>query len=133
MYTPVQLPVRDGESVSASLSYPWLTLQWETTVVLREEGSDSTDDERRRFKIVFTQANVIDLNTIVEFCKGDQQAEKTKEIMVSASLPHTTNIVARRSSSYEYPPSTRPHQSLQSCRCPRPTVLWHEWRHSHGW
>lgn len=52
---------------------------------LREVGGDGNngnDDERRRFKIVITQANVIDLNTIKEFCEGNRQTEQTKEIMV---------------------------------------------------
>ena len=63
--------------------------QFEIIVALKEAGGDKAekgdkgDDARRRFKIVFSLANVIDLNTITEFCSKVPQTEKTKEIVVS--------------------------------------------------
>ncbi|ORX38808.1 Argonaute-like protein [Kockovaella imperatae] len=67
MYSPFELP-----------SDPW-----ETTITLKEDGGNE-DDARRRFKIVITRANVIDLNTVEDFCKGNRQTEQTKEIMLVA-------------------------------------------------
>lgn len=50
-------------------------------VALKED--DKEVDDRRRFKVQFALANVIDLNSLVEFCQGQKQNEKTKETMVS--------------------------------------------------
>jgi len=56
--------------------------QKEVIVTLREERRE-TDDDKRRFKVVFQYANTLDLDTIVQFCKGDRQNEVAKEMMVS--------------------------------------------------
>lgn len=55
--------------------------QLEMIVALKED--DKEVDDRRRFKVQFALANVIDLNSLVEFCQGQKQNEKTKETMVS--------------------------------------------------
>jgi eukaryotic translation initiation factor 2C len=61
-----------------------LTTQREVIVALKEDGRD-TDDDKRRFKVVFPHATEIDLDTIIAFCKGNKQTEQAKEMMVSFS------------------------------------------------
>jgi hypothetical protein len=46
------------------------------------QEDDKEADDRRRFKVQFALANVIDLNSLAEFCRGEKQNQKTKETMV---------------------------------------------------
>lgn len=54
----------------------------ERIIALKEDGQDPTDD-RRRFKVVITFAAKVDLESILDYCKGNRQAEAVKEMMVS--------------------------------------------------
>ena len=117
MYTPHPLPNDKVRPCSGKV----LTTQWEFTLALKEPGSDGTEDDRRRFKIVITQANVIDLDTIKEFCDANRQTEQTKEIMVSTLM--TLLTLARRHPSHERALPTRPYEPLQGSWRSRPTVL----------
>ncbi|KAK1921573.1 eukaryotic translation initiation factor 2C 2 [Papiliotrema laurentii] len=70
MYTPFALPAPESGKL-------------EVIVALKEDGQEA-DDDRRRFKVQFALANVIDLNALTDFCRGDPQVEKTKETMLVA-------------------------------------------------
>lgn len=101
VYTPHKIKAENGQDLGAgkvrppstapslllcSFSSPRLVLttQREVIVALKEDGRD-TDDDKRRFKVVFQHANEIDLDTIIAFCKGNKQTEQAKEMMVSFS------------------------------------------------
>ena len=64
--------------------------QLEVVVTLKEDEKEP--DDRRRFKVQFALANVIDLNSLQEFCEGRKQNEKTKETMVSRSCSSETKF-----------------------------------------
>ena len=57
-----------------------LTRQTEINVILSESGQD---EDRKRYTVVLTPANKIDMNAIVEYCQGAKQSEKTKDIAAS--------------------------------------------------
>jgi len=81
MYTPMALPTPPSGKVSRYSSHCcYSSLQLEVIVALKED--DKEPDDRRRFKVQFALANVIDLNSLAEFCRGEKQSEKTKETMV---------------------------------------------------
>lgn len=67
-------------------------MQREVVVALKEDGKVPTDD-KRKFKVTFKLANLIDLDTITDFCKGNQQVDSVKEIMVSGT---STSLVPPR-------------------------------------
>lgn len=56
--------------------------QLEYVIPLQEDGGDPNDD-KRRFRVVITYASTVDLDTLMDFCNGVPQSEKTKEEMVS--------------------------------------------------
>ena len=81
MYTPMALPTPPSGKVSHYSSHRcYSSLELEVIVALKED--DKEPDDRRRFKVHFALANVIDLNSLAEFCRGEKQSEKTKETMV---------------------------------------------------
>ena len=61
-----------------------LTRQTEINVILSESGQD---EDRKRYTVVLTPANKIDMNAIVEYCQGAKQSEKTKDIAASTLYP----------------------------------------------
>ncbi|ORY31025.1 putative Argonaute-like protein [Naematelia encephala] len=63
-------------------------------IVALPEGGGQELDEKRRFKVVFTYAQTIDLNTIVDYCKGVKQTEMTKEVMLTAVM--ACNVLFRQ-------------------------------------
>jgi hypothetical protein len=83
MYTPLAFPGSPSGKVRTQSLFgcPVSDPQTEIVVTLKEDGKDG--DDRRRFKVQFALANVIDLNSLSEFCRGEKQNEKTKETMVS--------------------------------------------------
>lgn len=81
MYTPMAIPTPPTGKVSHFSSHRcYSSLQLEVIVALKED--DKEPDDHRRFKVQFALANVIDLNSLAEFCRGEKQSEKTKETMV---------------------------------------------------
>ena len=57
-------------------------IQTEIIVALKEDGKEPEDD-KRRFKIVLSLANKVDLETIVGFSKGEKQSAQVREETVS--------------------------------------------------
>jgi eukaryotic translation initiation factor 2C len=78
VYTPHKIKAENGQELGSGKVRPpicpfyplrhLLTTQREVIVALKEDGRD-TDDDKRRFKVVFQHANEIDLDTIIAFCK----------------------------------------------------------------
>jgi len=83
MYTPTPLP-GGGQAKVRSPLYHLLTRQTEINVILSESGQD---EDRKRYTVVLTPANKIDMNAIVEYCQGAKQSEKTKDIAASTLYP----------------------------------------------
>ena len=103
--------------------------QLEVIVTMKEDDKEA--DDRRRFKVQFALANVIDLNSLAEFCRGEKQNEKTKETMVSLYLQMELStwiiIVARRDPSHERSLPPGPYQQIQIDWCSRSSLL-HYWQ-----
>ena len=85
MYTPTPLPGGGQAKVRSIFPHsPMLTRQTEINVILSESGQD---EDRKRYTVVLTPANKIDMNAIVEYCQGAKQSEKTKDIAASTLYP----------------------------------------------
>lgn len=64
--------------------------QFEQIVTLAEDDH-SQDNDKRRFRVVITFAAVVELGSIVDFCKGIPQSDASKEMMVSTNaFPRST-------------------------------------------
>ena len=92
-------------------------------VALAEDGKDAEDD-KRRFNVVMQLANKVDLDTIVDFCKGNKQTEAAKEMMVSWAQTCALLTLAHCPPSHERAIPTRSDQQVHQCRSPRQEVLW---------
>ncbi|CAD6584810.1 MAG: hypothetical protein TREMPRED_003962 [Tremellales sp. Tagirdzhanova-0007] len=73
----------------------------EIIVSLREDGRE-TDDDKRRFRVVFQYANKLDLDTIRQFCNGDRQTETTNNEMLAST--QAMNVLFRQDASLNYKP-----------------------------
>lgn len=83
----VQASRRRGREGESTLRLTYLNRaeadhQTSIIVALREDGKDAQDD-KRRFKVVFSLANKVDMETIVGFSKGEAQSAQVREETVS--------------------------------------------------
>lgn len=79
------------------------TAQHTFTVALADDGVPANeDDDRRRFKVVVQEANVISLDSIVAFCEGKPQSEQAMELMYTAI--QAVNVLLREEPTKHYTP-----------------------------
>ncbi|WVQ98061.1 hypothetical protein IAU59_005183 [Kwoniella sp. CBS 9459] len=69
-YTPYDIPMA-GDKL-------------ELEITLKEDGEDSSDDDKRRWKITIQFAQKIDLDTIIGYCEGNPQSEQARAMMLVA-------------------------------------------------
>ncbi|KAK4686649.1 eukaryotic translation initiation factor 2C, partial [Tremellales sp. Uapishka_1] len=91
----------DGvKNAYTSFKIPLVNGKAEITVAIPEDGKEATD--ARRFKIVIRDVNVIDLDSIVDYCKGNKQSEQSIEPMFTAI--QAVNVLLRDDPTNRYTP-----------------------------